>query len=214
MNKSNGFTLIELLVGITLLVMILATVYASYSLGLRTYKKIEKESYINQNVRQAWRVVSRDLRCAFMSGANKNMQFIGEHNQEGTAITDKVTFVTYLPDSQLRSGGLTKVSYYINKDPQLPYDGLLREDKDFPVSTGTISVGRIQVIAPLVTSFRLRYFNGIDWKEQWGIDDQKQISTQANTLPVAVELQVKVLGDGDKNDSARTLTTIVPVMSN
>jgi type II secretion system protein J len=209
MSRPNGFTLIELLVGITVLVMVLAAAYASCSIAVRTCRKIEKESCVDQNMRQAWRVVSRDLRCAFISASNRNIQFIGERRREGTDSSDKLTFVTYLPDTRQGSGGLAKVSYYINRDPRLPCAGLLREDRAFPVAAEENGAGKIQVIAPLATSFRLRYFNGTAWQEQWGVND-----AQAHVLPVAVEVQVKVSDDTNTSVSGRTLTTIVPVLSN
>ncbi|OGS36730.1 MAG: hypothetical protein A2293_10340 [Elusimicrobia bacterium RIFOXYB2_FULL_49_7] len=206
-THSKGFTLIELLIGITVLVMVITTVYASYQIGSKTYKKIDSKSNMNQNMRQGWRQISRDLRCAYISSSSKDIVFVGKHAKEGETVSDRVDFVTYLPftDAKSRSGGLAKVSYYIDIDPQTPHEGLIKEYRELPVA----DAAKIQEIAPLATSFGLRYFDGIEWKETWGLDDSNEISNQANRLPLSVEIQVKLRGN---DNTEQTILTTVPVM--
>jgi prepilin-type N-terminal cleavage/methylation domain-containing protein len=140
--KIKGFTLIELLIGITILVMVLSTVYASYNIGIKTFRKIEAQSYLNQNSRQCWRMLSRDLRCAFLSKSNNATNFIGQK--------DRVSFSTYSPDYSRSKGNVTQVTYLTGKD------GLIRQEPDIK-----------QVVAPLARSLELRYFDGKMWKETW-----------------------------------------------
>ncbi|OGS21149.1 MAG: hypothetical protein A3J83_08800 [Elusimicrobia bacterium RIFOXYA2_FULL_40_6] len=193
-KKQNGFTLIELLIGMTILVIIITTVYASYRVGLKAYQKIEKESYFNQNMRQSWQVISHDLRCAFMS-SNKNIKFIGENIRANEFTSSKITFFTFLPDTGTPSNTLAEVSYYIDTDPSTPYEGLVKETN-----------GKKQEIAPFVKSFKLRYFDGFSWKDTWGINESGQVTPQSRMLTLAVEVQVQL--------DDKTLTTVAPIMSN
>jgi prepilin-type N-terminal cleavage/methylation domain-containing protein len=210
-KKQLGFTLIELLIGITVLVTIIATVYASYSIGMKTYRKIEQESYLNQNMRQAWRIMSRDLRCAYISDSNTNIKFTGEHFQQGNTFGDKVTFVTYKPDVISNSGGISEVSYYVVNSSQTAYQGLVKEDRGFPFQIKLQSTTKTQVIAPLAKSLKLEYYDGESWANTWGIDASTGTNTQANSLPLAVKISITFT---DKGGSERSESTIAPVLSN
>jgi prepilin-type N-terminal cleavage/methylation domain-containing protein len=191
----QGFTLLELIVSITILVIIIITVYASYRVGMRAYDKVDRESYINQNMRQAWRMISRDLRCAYMSRTNPKILFIGN---------DKLIFTTYLADLESKSGGLTEVAYYVDNDPKTQEEGLIRELRGFSK----------QEIAPLVKSFKLRYFDGKNWLEKWGVDSSNNTNIQANSLPLAVEIKIEIESKYKTDIDSNELTTIVPMMSN
>ena len=68
--KNKGFTLIELLVAITILVIAITLSYESFRLGTNTYRKHEKVNLLRQNMRVALFSLSRDIRCAYCSGAN------------------------------------------------------------------------------------------------------------------------------------------------
>ncbi|OGS20219.1 MAG: hypothetical protein A2252_06365 [Elusimicrobia bacterium RIFOXYA2_FULL_39_19] len=202
-NKQTGFTLIELLVGMTILVIVITTVYASYSIGLKAYQKIEKESYFNQNLRQSWQVISRDLRCAFASPANKKIKFLGTIVNNSGNSTSKITFTTFMPDTGTNLSGLKEVSYYVDNDPLTPQEGLVKEVNN-----------NKQEIAPFVKTFNLRYFDGFNWKDTWGINETKQNTYQANILPLAVEIKVTVSDTEILENSAKSLTTVVPIISN
>ena len=210
MRTSKGFTLIELLVATTILTMVITTVYASYHTGLKAYRRLERESFLNQNMRQAWRTISRDLRCAYMSGSNPDIRFIGVNSKEGDNAFDTVTFTTYLPDIDLLSSGLTEVSYYIDNDPRTACEGLVRADKGFPSTVDDTSKSNVQEVAPEAKSIKLRYFNGMDWQDSWGIDDLKKPNHQSKSLPLSVEITIQF----SNNDSDKMITTQVPVLSN
>lgn len=218
MNKTiKGFTLLELLVSLTILVIVVLTVYVSFRLGLKTYRRQEKNSYINQNMRQAWRMISRDLRCAFVSDS-KDIRFIGEQNFDGK--NDKVNFVTYLPEIYGREGGLAEVSYYVDNDPNTDCEGLIRENRGFPYSLASsqqegqegeeiINTAKIQEIAPLVRSFKLQYFDSKSWQDTWGKGGG--IEDLSATLPVSVKISITLL-DEETNEE-KSFETVAPVYS-
>jgi prepilin-type N-terminal cleavage/methylation domain-containing protein len=215
MMKHSGFTLIELLIGIMLMTMIMTAVYASYSAGLRSYRKLNTENYLNQNVRQAWRLISRDLRCACISGTNKNVRFVGEHVSESFNSSDNVTFTTYFPFIEPGSGGMEEVSYYVDSDPKTPQEGLVRVRRRLSSSENMKVIENKQEIAPLAKSLKLRYFDGLSWKDIWGIDTGRRITQQSKALPRAVEITIKFsYPEGNDEVSEKELTTMVPVMSN
>lgn len=198
----KGFTLIELLVSVTILVMITGIVYTSYRVGMRTYRSVEEANYFSQNMRQSWSKISRDLRCAYVSESDPSIKFLGE----GAEGQSKVTFVTYSP------AGLEEVSYYIDSDKDSNFRGLVREYKQFPQKSALEQSPEKQLIAPMAKSLSLRYSDGLNWKDTWGIDYSGRQGFTANTLPRAVEIRV-TLAD-EKANTQKTFTTMAPVMSN
>jgi prepilin-type N-terminal cleavage/methylation domain-containing protein len=212
-NRPNGFTLIELLVSIVILVMVITAVFASYRLGIRAYRRIETQNFENQNLRQGWRMISRDVRCAFMDQSNNAIQFTGEHSVQNSAASDRVIFVTCLPDGEGASGGLCTVSYYIDTDPATPQAGLVRSNSSFPMTAAATLPATVQEIAPLATSLHLRYYDGVQWRDTWGITATGSLSSSGKTLPSAVELTLTI-ASSLTNNKERSVTTVVPVFSN
>lgn len=209
-KANSGFSLIELLVGITILVIIVTTVYASFQIGLKTYRTQEQKNYLHQNIRLAWRMISRDLRCAFKS-ENKDLKFEGEEN--------KVTFVTYLPEKLLKSSALSKVRYYIDDDPLTPYEGLVKEVYGFPISAPNEDEdelakksGKIIQIAPKVESLKLKYYNGEDWFNSWDKDEEVSENKIPDDLPMIIEIQIGI-SSNENPDELETFTTTVPIYS-
>ncbi|MCB4791513.1 MAG: prepilin-type N-terminal cleavage/methylation domain-containing protein [Elusimicrobia bacterium] len=192
----KGFTLLELLISITILVMVITTVYAAFSTGLKAQKKQEEANYRNQSLRQAWRMMARDLRCAYVSDTNKNAIFIGEHNT-GAGNSDKITFVTALPGTGSKYGGLAVVSYYVS-----PGKGLIKENKGFPSYAPEETEGRLFEAAPLVKSLDITYFDGKNWSEEWGTENSK-----ISSFSLPLQVQIKFVFENDK----KPVTELIPV---
>jgi prepilin-type N-terminal cleavage/methylation domain-containing protein len=178
--KKCGFTLIELLIGITILVMVLTTVYASYNIGMKTFRKIEDRSYMSQNLRQSWRVLSRDLRCAFFSKTNAVTSFKGS--------ADQVSFSTVSADLSAAHGNIVQVSYFIDNRADSAFKGLVRQEG--PAK---------QAIAPFVVSLALKYYDGLTWKETW----------DAASLPVSVEIKAVLAGDDKTERTVATVAPVM-----
>jgi general secretion pathway protein J len=218
MNNKKGFTLFEMMVALTIITIIATALYASLRVGMQTYKKQEECNYLHQNLRNAVFLLSRDLRCAFMS-ANSDIIFSGDPGKNQSLSEARISLVTCQSSVLQRAGGLSTVEYYIDNDPQTPCSGLVRVDHGFPQ---TEERNVCQEIAPLVEGLRLRYYNGSEWQDEWGQSDPSQL----HTLPQAVEITVTVKDKESNNKgfveagehiqtiaSARTITveTKVPV---
>ena len=206
LQQQMGFTLIELLIAVTMLSLVIVTTYASFNIGVKTYKKIEHENYINQCLRQSVRVLSRDMRCAYKGNyesqnANNDKNdhnsylFSGSNIQKNNRECDIVEFTTYPQD-----GPIQTVKFFIDNDNETPYEGLIKESRLLYSDPDDKKAVKKQEIAPLACSLNLKYFDGINWKDSW---------QQKTGFPKSIEIEIEVLD----NENVKTIKTTVPVMA-
>lgn len=93
----TGFTLIEVLLAIGVSVLVLTSAYSSLRLGWLSYRRLNSQSQIYQNLRNGLSVFAKDLRNSFLfdasdehpivfSGNSKEMSFVSlvvSRNEEG-----------------------------------------------------------------------------------------------------------------------------------
>lgn len=208
MKHRNAFTLLEVLVSITILSVVVVTVYASVRLGLSTYRRIDAVHETNQNARQALNMISRDVQCAFLSD-NPEVVFIGDHDPASGS--DRLTLVTYLTKFKSTQGALTKISYFIDTDPKTPQEGLVMENAGFPMKAKdnivTTPVVR-QEIAPLVRKLEFLYSDGAGWHDVWGTESAS--FHRKGVLPAAVQIKITLVKTKDA-DADETFSTMIPV---
>ena len=202
---SRGFTLIELLIAVTVFAAVMGSVYGAFNAGMRAYKSQEERNYVSENYRNAWKELSRDLRCAYVSGSNNDIVFKGEHSTNGAFDDDRIVFTTYLPAFQSKNGGLGEVEYKIDNDPLTSENGLIRVYYGFPAGKLDGRYSERREIAPMARSLNIEYYDGKTWKEEWD-----SLKYAGRRLPLKARITLKFSATGKQNNE-KTLSFEVPI---
>jgi general secretion pathway protein J len=190
---SRGFTLLEVLLALTILSVIAATVYSSFSTASRN---VERADEVREGTDRARTLLSRltnDIANAYLSGVMSETFLVGKKVE---AEADKQRFdsihLTSLtnwrrPDS--RELELWEVGYFFQERPEDMVRVLYRKEKrelsrDVPPLEG----GTDYELTDAVDGLQLRYLDGTKWSDEW---DTRKLGR----LPRAVEV-VLSLADG------------------
>lgn len=199
--SSAAFTLLELLVATTIFAVVISAAYALFNSGRQLAQRSELRAQMFQTARAAIRAIEDDLKGAVLPGAAYDTGFIGTDGGSADKPLDKVEFIavnahTMIPSLKadaakepLRKIDLSKVTYWVEGDANLPAHGLVRERLATlsPVTVQTKGNENVEAVAPEVVYLNLRYYD-TSWQDSWD-------STQSRKLPKAVEVTVHVGGE-------------------
>lgn len=118
-SKSGGFTLVELLVGILLSGIVLAGLYSIFISQQRAFSAQERVAEMNQNIRAAMDLMTREIRLAgyktstatftgIATAQASTIQVLADLNQDGDTADDKenITYTYDADDLQICRNGL------------------------------------------------------------------------------------------------------------
>ena len=196
----SGFTLIELVVSGALMSMILAAAYLCLTAGTSSQKTVEARSDAAQTARVALSLIAADFRSAVQ--LSRESEFIGMRRTIDEVDFDNVDFATrnYNP-TRLGEADWCETSYFVQKDPRSGEFVLLRRRDPSP-DPEPLSGGTTEEIATGVKGFRLEYYDGWDWYDEWGDPFNKQQFSalpdpNASGMPEAVRITL-TLATGEK----------------
>jgi prepilin-type N-terminal cleavage/methylation domain-containing protein len=192
-SKCSAFTLIEIMLAITIFSLVLAAIYSTWILILRSTKVAQEAAAQVQRQRIAVRTLEDSLMC--IQSFQASIQYYSFIVQNGDA--PMLSFVARLPDGFPRNGrfgdfNLRRLTFTIEAGPDSENDLVLRQnpilmdldqdEQNFPL-----------VLARNVKSFAIECWdpNALDWTDKW--DD-------TNSIPPMVRVSL-ALG-GKKNDSS------------
>lgn len=184
-KKQEAFTLLELLISTTILVVVMAAIYASFRTGIFGFRDIEENIDTYQAARQIIEQLNRDLRSACVYRSD-DAKFNGQVNRIGfLTLVDRYSNNQMLQDYAF-------VAYYLDGQKLMR---LCRRNQD---SLNDNSVTKPEEILSSIEqiSFSYGYFNTphnptdpLLWKESWG--DQPIEKTK---LPLCVNVKLKIIG--------------------
>jgi general secretion pathway protein J len=214
LTPETGFTLLELLCSITILSMVLVSVYGVLNMGSRAWEKGERDIEKIQRMRVIMDLLGREIKSTFPyevtpSKLDTHKKFYAFEGKK-----DSISFVSTVP---LRGGkkGLSWLTFLVEEDKGLVVverDALrtdIFKERDF------VDKDEMEVLDEHVTHLRLEYYElkrGRDdgegqWKERW--DAEKE-----GKLPYAVKIELtfreKGKGEDDEEEFKREL--LVPIM--
>ena len=189
-HASRGFTLLEVLLALTILAVVMTTIYSSFS---TTGRNMERAGEIRDGTDRARTLIARltnDITNAYLVGGMSETFFYGkkyETEQEKQRF-DSIYLTTLTnwrkPDSKEME--LWEVGYYFQERPDGAGRVLMRKEKrelskDVPPREGGVDYELTDTIQAL----QFRYYNGSKWTDEW---------TQGG-LPKAVDI-ILTLADG------------------
>jgi prepilin-type N-terminal cleavage/methylation domain-containing protein len=194
-SKHRAFTLIEIMLAIMIFSMVMAAIYSTWILILRSTKVAQEAAAEVQRQRIAVRTIEDSLMC--IQSFQASIQYYTFIVQNGD--TPELSFVARLPDNFPRNGrfgdfNLRRLTYTIEPDGDaaLGNDLMLRQN---PI---LMDMDQDEQNFPLVLAHNVKGFvvecwdtNALDWTDEW--DD-------TNSIPPM--LRVTLALEGKKNDSS------------
>lgn len=197
MNKrtiidKRGFTLLEALLAVALSSLLMLAVYVTYFSINRSIEAASEEQDVLETGRILLELIKQDLRgITILNDAS----FIGKLiKKEGDEPVSKLDFVTSSSMGE-NPFGYSEVGYYLIKDLSDKYVLIRREAKE--VKGDPTEGGVFYELTQMVTSFKLSYYDGFDWLEEWD-------SRSSGKLPKQVRIFIKVK---DEKGNSKEFTT-------
>jgi len=211
-RNRSGFTLVEILIAMSILSMILVTIYAAFYGTVRVIRTGVQRRDAYQYGRLAIEAIRRDLMCAFpVPGAKA--AFKGVYSSSGSYSDDnaRIDFVAASnimadPGEDRRESDICEVGYFISEE----HDGVLVRRSDPTVDNNPFSGGKLEPIAEKVTRLNFQYYDGTEWVDEWNPEDE-EAEKKLTGLPPIVWIEVTVLDEEGEEHTCST--TVLVAMS-
>jgi general secretion pathway protein J len=188
--QSSGFTLLEVLLALTILAVIMTSIYGSFATTGRNVESAEEIRDGTDRVRTLISRLTNDIANACIVGGMSETFFYGKkyEAEEDKQRFDSIYLTTLTnwrkPDS--REMELWEVGYFFQERPEGKGRVLMRKEKrelsrDVPPREGGVDYE----LTDTVQGLQLRYYNGVKWADEW----------IQGGLPKAVDI-VLTLADG------------------
>ena len=210
MTKDRGFTLIELLVATALLTLLMGAGLAALSAGTRAASKADRYNRMVSRGQAALQAMSADIRAAVLHDEYYLVSL--DREQDGRDL-DTIDFITsiaprmdpiYEEDEDARRlTGRCEVGYFIESDPEMAYQGLVRRE-DGVIDEAPLEGGALSIAGPYVSELNLQFYDGIFWQSGWSIEEEAQ--------PEMVYIEIVVV-DEDGIENPLTFSKSVPIMA-
>ena len=220
MHKSStqkGFTLLELILSISILSLVLVTIYGTLSMGSRTWEKGERDIEKIQRERVVMNLLAREIKSTFPykvtpSELDTHKEFYAFDGKK-----DSISFVSSVP-LKGEKGGLSWLTFWVEDD-----EGLVVVERDalradIFKERDALDKDAMEVLDPQVTAIRFDYYKlksgktegegEGEWEEKWDAEKEK-------TLPNAVRVQLTFEEEGSGEDSEGEVYTkelVTPLM--
>jgi prepilin-type N-terminal cleavage/methylation domain-containing protein len=182
-RQQHAFTLLEIMLAVTILALVGTAVYATWSAGLKGWKRSASITESLQRERVVMEMLAELTQSAvYFNSANSLYEFRGTHEEQ---TGDSISFVTgsdlLLPATEAVAAGMRRVTISLERDTRgNPFLGIanapaLQLDDAPEAPTHFLSAN--------VCGFRVRYRDprSSSWVEKW---------EEANLMPSAIEYTV------------------------
>jgi len=206
MVKRNGFTLVEIIVAITVFATILTIIYSVFYTTVKARQTSGEVAEIYSRGINFLRNFSREIKCAYLTpvwhGGPRTTIFKSARDSVNGREMDIITFThlchQYVENKTLNQSDHEEVTYFWQRDPKTDVINLMKRI-DSTMDNDPEKGGIVFVVLENVVEFRLTFFNGNDWVEDW---------QDSGTLPGAVHLYLVLK---DKSGGEIPFETTIPV---
>ena len=201
--SQRGFTLLELILSIGILSIVLVTIYATLSMGSRTWEKGERDIEKIQRERVVMNLLNREIKSAFPykvtpSELDDHKEFYAFDGKK-----DSISFVSGVPLRGER-GGLSWLTFWVEEDLGLVVIERDALRADIFEERDSLDKDDMEVLDPRVTEIQFEYYQREsgktegegegEWEEKW--DAEKE-----GVLPHAVKVMLTIEDDARQEDS-------------
>ena len=216
-STQKGFTLLELILSISILSLVLVTIYGTLSMGSRTWEKGERDIEKIQRERVVMNLLARAIKSTFPYKVTPSERDTHKEFYAFDGKKDSISFVSTTP-LKGEKGGLSWLTFWVEDDEGLvvvEQDALrtdIFEEKE------SMDKDEMEVLDQQVTAIQFEYYKlksgktegegEGEWEEKW--DAEKE-----GTLPNAVKVELTFEEEGREEDSEGEVYTkelITPLM--
>ena len=215
-HNVRAFTLIEMIlaVGVSAIVLVVATGAFFTALHLRnaTQALVDAEAPLDQTAA----ILRRDLQCVMVPKTNGI--FSGDFkvgNVSSPGVNQTVAIEMYTATGALSEtapwGDVQKVTYELRQPSgggQFGKD-LIRSVSRNVLATGTMDVDN-QWMMGGVDTLRISCYDGQQWQTAW---DTTDLTSATTNLPVAVKVEIGMMGDNNGGLPSTPIQILVPIDS-
>lgn len=229
-RAARGFTLIELMVALTMLAIVLSSVYATFYSGVKAMRDRRGPDDAYQVARLVMETITNDLSMAFYrSGTDRKdhptQGFIGSDGQDGDYARDRLDFTTashVLVHDGRPETDVVEVSYYID-DTYTDRPLLVRREDPLP-DAELRHGGTLRVLAERVVGLNFRFrepgempsgrtseepddeSEEPEWFDTWNAETREG----GKSLPELVEVTVTILDEEGQEHTFGTTVLLHP----
>jgi general secretion pathway protein J len=182
-RPATGFTLIEVLVAITLVSLVMTSVYGIFVTLSDTQKRLLADSEGYHQGRVIFDRMAREIRTCYLDTGNSLSDFISGENSLGQP------YLEFSSTSALTSGdapgGVVRVHYELETDLGKQVGTLYRSAQPLFIAE---DLEQRQRISSDISALHWRFYDGNDWQDEWD-------SGETNTLPQTVEMRLTIHSD-------------------
>ncbi len=208
-RDKKGFTLLEVLIAVFILVVVLSTVYASYSGTFRIIRAAEDDGEIYAMARTAMERMFKDLNA--VAAERGAVKFTSRLEKAGREDSTGLTFVSgaHLAFSEEDTpSGLAEITYSIDEDPKDESNyRLLRRDVILVGANREEKQGGEYVLCERLQSLIFKFYD-IAGNEYESWDSASDNGMQKNKAPAMTAIELKFANKKDK-DRPYTFSTNV-----
>jgi general secretion pathway protein J len=201
----RGFTLIEILVAISILAIVLSSVYGIFTSVSGARERLDADSADYHRARVVFDRLGRELRGAYFQSSNPDLVFAGGADSP-SVLEFELTTTAVTPISQTGSG-IANVRYLLTEDAEEGREGLVLMRRERPVHepASPNDTSDMMRLVPGVEAMSLRFFHDGRWQTRW--------DGATSGLPELVEISLQFLGrekDGVRFVSAFDVPDVKP----
>ena len=200
-KSGSGFTLIEVLVALSIMAIILTTLFQAFRSTMTAIEIVDRETEVYRMARISLELMADDIRSSYFREDDPGTGFFGSAEQEaGPSNSLEFTAFVAQPVLQGREAILrSTVAYHLLRDEEEDQD----EDPVFYLMRETAGGGFVERvdIAERVVRLAFRFFQGEEWQDTWDTSETKR-------LPRAVSVSVVFLDDVGRELSFETIVEV------
>ena len=199
-RPTRGFTLLELLVAMLLMVVVASCLYSSLSIGFNARRVALIAVEPDTAAMGVIELIKQDLYGTLSPVGKFAGSFVGTDSRFGQDDTDSIVFYTtnvYGGKTSLPAG-MSKIELVLEDNEDGDNYRLVRK-----VTTNLLSPTDVvpdeQVLCRSVKSLNFQFYDGNDWVDAW------DSTTDANSLPLAVKVDIKIAYDDSRASGAASV---------
>lgn len=186
-SDMKGFTLVEILVAVTILAIVLTSVYGIFGSVSAAKTRLDRDSTDYHRARIVFDRFSRELHGTYYRGGDEATFFRGGRDDNGETFLE-LTTTAATPLSAIGTG-IAEVRYRLVADEELSNDlqVLLRGEQPMQSSL-LVHDDRMMRLAPGIERMTVRFYSAGQWHNDWDADQKG--------LPQLVEITMIISQEG------------------
>lgn len=185
---NHGFTLIEVLVAISIMAVVLTSIYGMFSSVTKAADRLEADGAEYHLARVIFDRLGRELRGAYQPSGAMAHTFNGGISAEGQVFLE-LTTTAVSPLSDIGSGiALVRYELAIDEEDGAVGQVLLRRELPWHQKSVADTTQNMMRLAPGINDMKIRFFSHDEWFEEW--------AAQNSALPDLVEISLRLGNEG------------------